>query len=133
MIQELAIDSFIDKDSGLLKIAGTHIAAFITNLKYSRTQENEADRLALLFMNKAGFNMQGAITALNKLKDEAGENSKLAEWLSTHPHPENRLKNVKTAITQLEKNPNHSRGGLKDELLEKAKIKAIEYYLSKNK
>ena len=66
MIQELAIDSFIDKDSGLLKIAGTHIAAFITNLKYSRTQENEADRLALLFMNKAGFNMQGAITALNK-------------------------------------------------------------------
>ena len=33
MIQELAIDSFIDKDSGLLKIAGTHIAAFITNLK----------------------------------------------------------------------------------------------------
>ncbi|MBQ5727470.1 MAG: M48 family metalloprotease, partial [Mailhella sp.] len=37
IIQELAIDSFIDKDSGLLKIAGTHIAAFITNLKYSRT------------------------------------------------------------------------------------------------
>ena len=133
MIQELAIDSFIDKDSGLLKIAGTHIAAFITNLKYSRTQENEADRLALLFMNKAGFNMQGAITALNKFKAEAGENSKWAEWLSTHPHPENRLKNVKTAITQLEKNPNHSWGGLKDELLEKAKVKAIEYYLSKNK
>ena len=132
MIQELAIDSFIDKDSGLLKIAGTHIAAFITNLKYSRTQENEADRLALLFMNKAGFNMQGAITALNKFKVEAGENSKWAEWLSTHPHPENRLKNVKTAITQLEKNPNHSWGGLKDELLEKAKVKAIEYYLSKN-
>ena len=133
MIQELAIDSFIDKDSGLLKIAGTHIAAFITNLKYSRTQENEADRLALLFMNKAGFNMQGAITALNKFKTEAGENSKWAEWLSTHPHPENRLKNVKTAIAQLENNPNHSWGGLKDELLEKAKVKAIEYYLSKSK
>ena len=70
---------------------------------------------------------------MNKFKAEAGENSKWAEWLSTHPHPENRLKNVKTAIAQLENNPNHSWGGLKDELLEKAKVKAIEYYLSKNK
>lgn len=105
MIQELAIDSFIDSDSGMLEIAGAHIAAFITNLKYSRTQEDEADRLALLFMNKAGYNMQGAVTALNKFKAEAGENSKWAEWLSTHPHPENRLKKVKTAIKHLQKNP----------------------------
>ena len=133
MIQELAIDAFIDEESSLFKIVGTYITAFVTNLKYSRVQENEADRLALLYMNKARFNMQGAITALNKFKIEAGKNSKWAEWLSTHPHPENRLKNVKTSIAQLEKNPDHSWGGLKDGLIEKAKVKAIEYYMKKKK
>lgn len=131
VIQELAIDSILDKDSGVFKITGTYIAAFVVNLKYSRAQENEADRLALFYMNKAGYDMQGAVTALNTFKAESGEKSIWKEWLSTHPHPEKRLKNVKTAITQLEKDPDHSWGGLKDELLEKAKIKAIEIYMKR--
>lgn len=129
IIQELAIDSFVDKDSGLLKIAGTHIAAFITNLRYSRTQENEADRLGLLYMNKAHFNLQGAVTALEKFKSETGEKSEWAEWLSTHPHPEKRLSNVLISIRNIEENPDYVWGGVKDTLVEKAKIKAIEYYL----
>lgn len=130
MVQKLAIKEFTEKDSNLFKIVGSHIAAFITNLKYSRIQENEADRLALFYMNKAGFNMQGAVTTLNKFKKSAGSPD-WTEWLSTHPHPEKRLKNVEKAITQLEKDPDHVWGGMKDILLEKAKVKAIEIYLKK--
>ena len=73
--------------------------------------------------------MQGAITALNKFKGDAGEKSAWKEWLSTHPHPENRLKNVQTAIEQLKEDPDHRWGGVKDILLEKAKVKAVELYL----
>jgi predicted Zn-dependent protease len=114
-------------------MTGVTIAKFMTYLTYSRTQENEADRLALLFMNKAGFNMEGAVSTLNKFKVEAGENSKWKEWLSTHPHPENRLKNVQAAIAKLKENPNHVWGGLKDDLIEKAKVKAIKIYLKRKK
>lgn len=133
MIQELAIDAFLEKDSGLFKITGTYIAAFITNLKYSRTQENEADRLALYFLNKAGFPLDGAITALEKFKANAGENSEWKEIVSTHPHPDKRLKNVNKSITQLQKNPDHVWGGLKDALIEKAKVEAVKYYLERKK
>ena len=131
MIQELAIDTFVEKDSNFFKLVGSNIAAFFANLKYSRVQEDEADRLALYYMNKAGFNLQGAISALNKFKQNAGDNDKWKELLSTHPHPENRLKNVETAIGQLKANPDHSWGGLKEILIETAKVKAIKYYLKK--
>ena len=33
----------------------------------------------------------------------------------------------------VEENPDHSWGGLKDDLIEKAKVKAIEYYMKKIK
>ena len=133
MIQELAIDAFLDKESGLFKITGTYIAAFVTNLKYSRAQENEADRLALFYMNKAGFDMQGAVSALNKFKTKSGKKSAWKELLSTHPHPEKRLKNVEKSIVQLQKNPDHIWGGLKELLAEKAKIEAVKYYLEHQK
>ena len=129
IIQEIGIDAFIDKGSNILKIAGTHIAAFMTNMKYSRVQENEADRLSLFYLNKANLNMQSAVTALNKFKADAGKNSVWQELLSSHPHPENRLKNVQTAIEQLQKNPDHRWGGKKDILLETAKVNAVKLYL----
>ena len=129
ILEELALDTLIDKETGLLKIVGSRIAVFMTSMKYSRVQEDEADRLSLFYLNKANFSMQGAITALNKFKGDAGEKSAWKEWLSTHPHPENRLKNVQTAIEQLKEDPDHRWGGVKDILLEKAKVKAIELYL----
>ena len=133
MIQELAIKSFIDKDSSLFKIVGTHLVKFFANLKYSRVQEDEADRLGLYYMNKAGYNMNGAISVLNKFKKESGKNSEWDEWFSTHPHPENRLKNAEAAIKELKENPDHTWGGMKDDLIEAAKLKAIDYYMKKQK
>ena len=132
MVQELAIDAFLDKESGLFKIAGTYITAFIANLKYSRTQEHEADRLALVYMNKAGFDMKAAISVLKRFKNTAGEKKLWKEMLSTHPHPEKRLKNINKSIVQLQKNPDHCWGGIKDKLIEKAKVEAIEYYMKKS-
>lgn len=133
LIQNLAIDAFTDKESGFIKLSGSRLAAFVANLKYSRVQENEADRIALYFLNKAGFELNGAVTALNKFNASAGKNSAWKEWMSSHPHPEKRLENVKTAISQLRTDPEHSWGGTKDVLLEKAKVKAVEYYLKRKK
>ena len=133
IIQTLAIDALIDKDSKSLSMVGADIVRFMANLAYSRTQENEADRLGLLLVNKAKFNITGAISVLNKFQEEAGENSKWKEWLSTHPHPENRLKNVKKAIAELKNNPDHIWGSPNDDSVEEKKVKAIKYYLHINK
>ncbi|MBE6377205.1 MAG: hypothetical protein E7051_00125 [Lentisphaerae bacterium] len=129
MIQELATDTFIDKEKETFKLIGSHIAAFFINLKYSRTQEYEADRLAIYYVSKAGFNTQGAINVLNKFNTT--EEAEWGKWLSTHPTPEKRLKNIKSAVSQLQENPEHIWGSLKDDLLEKAKVKAIKIYMER--
>ena len=133
MIQDLAIDAFIDKESTMFEIVGTKIVRFFANMKYSRIQEDEADRLGLYYVNKAGFDMNGAISVLNRFKKESGKNSEWDEWFSTHPHPDNRLKNVETSMKELKENPDHTWGGMKDDLIEAAKLKAIDYYMKKQK
>jgi predicted Zn-dependent protease len=107
MLQNLAIDKILDDNSSLLEIAGTHIAQFMINMRYSREQENEADRLALVFMNKAGFQLQGAVTMLEKFKNTADIFGEYYELLSSHPHPAKRLENVNRSIAQLNQNPDH--------------------------
>jgi len=107
MLQSLAIAYFIDENSGFIKIGTTQIVSMLANLKYSRLQEDEADRLALVFLHKAGFSYNGAITTLHKFKASHGTNNKFYNWLSTHPHPDQRLENVNRSIAQLNQNPDH--------------------------
>ena len=133
MIQDLAIEKILDKESSIIEIVETGLVRFFANLKYSRIQEDEADRLGLYYMNKAGYDMDGAISVLNFFKSQSGENTKLDEWFSTHPHPENRLKNVEESKSQLKKNPDHTWGGLKEEMIEAGKEKAIEHYMKEGK
>ena len=78
MIQELAIDSFIDKDSGLLKIAGTHIAAFITNLK-EVSGENSMFKIIKQFQS-LGLKLPGT-TELEILMLLAGKKRALQDFL----------------------------------------------------
>lgn len=129
MLQELAIDTFIDKEKETFKLIGSRIAAFFINLKYSRTQEYEADRLAIYYASKAGFDPNGAVNVLNKFNTT--DSSDWEEWLSTHPTPDKRLKNITMAISELKENPEPTWGSLKDDLLEKAKVKAIEIYMAR--
>ena len=105
IIQEVVIE-YVCNDSNSFKVTGAQILRYFANLKYSRVQEDEADRLGVFYMNKAGFNMQGAIAVLNAFK-KMSTNSRLEEWLSDHPNPESRLVNVTTAIAQLQSNPDH--------------------------
>ena len=61
-------------------------------LPYSRTHESEADELGLYFMAMAGYNPRGAPDFWERMNAEGGQRP--PEFLSTHPHPENRIKNM---------------------------------------
>lgn len=62
-------------------------------LPFTRNQESEADVVGLDLMAKAGFNPQGAIELWENMKSATG--SRVPELLSTHPAPENRIKELK--------------------------------------
>lgn len=63
-------------------------------LPYSRQNEYEADDLGSLYAARAGYNPDGGISMLEKLKSLSGGSS-MPEWLSTHPLDDNRIAKIK--------------------------------------
>lgn len=62
-------------------------------LPYSRTHEREADLLGLDIMAEAGFDPRAAIDVWQKMQERA--EGQPPEWLSTHPHPESRIEELR--------------------------------------
>jgi predicted Zn-dependent protease len=60
------------------------------NLKYSRDNETEADRLGLIFAAMAGYDPQLAIPFWQRMAQQSGGNTK-AEIFSDHPSDEKRI------------------------------------------
>ncbi len=67
-------------------------------LPYSRLHENEADRIGLILMARAGYDPLQAVFFWERMNKEAG--SRPPEFLSTHPAPESRIANIRTYIPE---------------------------------
>ncbi|MDD2672228.1 MAG: M48 family metallopeptidase [Syntrophales bacterium] len=67
-------------------------------LPYSRIQENEADRIGLALMAKAGYDPHAAVPLWERMNKEGGPRP--PEFLSTHPAPESRIRNIQGLIPE---------------------------------
>ncbi|OIQ37899.1 MAG: peptidase M48 [Bacteroidetes bacterium MedPE-SWsnd-G1] len=68
-------------------------------LAYSRTHENEADKLGMVFMIMAGYNPEEAIQVWVRMSERANGNSP-PEFLSTHPSNETRIANLRAFLPE---------------------------------
>lgn len=80
------------------------------NLKFSRNDELEADKLGLRLMAQAGYDPR-SMASLMKILEEAG-GARSVEFFSTHPNPENREKLIEQEIKDMY--PNGVPSGLKE-------------------
>lgn len=83
------------------------IAAYFTNLKFSRDDEYEADSCAVKYSHAAGYNPNGLITFFNKINNDS-KASKVTKYFSTHPPTNDRIKKVREQISRLPKQNNSS-------------------------
>lgn len=67
-------------------------AQFGVALPFSRKQENEADRIGMILMARAGYDPEEALKVWERMDQEQ---PKVPEILSTHPAPKSRIKNLK--------------------------------------
>jgi predicted Zn-dependent protease len=74
---------------------GTNVAFL---LPYSRTHESEADRIGLILMAKAGYDPRDAVPFWKRMA--ASGSSGTPEFLSTHPAPETRIKQIEALIPE---------------------------------
>lgn len=93
-------------DSGLGKL-GQEIfsqGSQLLTLRYSRTQETEADNLGITYLRRAGYDPRAMSTVLQSLANQnalearlMGSANRVPEWASTHPDPASR---VRAALNQ---------------------------------
>ncbi|GAA4036785.1 M48 family metalloprotease [Parerythrobacter jejuensis] len=70
----------------------------LLTLRFSRTQELQADELGIQYLTKAGYDPQAMSTVLRSLALQnsldaslQGRNASIPEWASTHPDPASRV------------------------------------------
>ncbi len=67
-------------------------------LPYSRVQESEADHIGLILMAKAGYDPREAVPFWERMNEKGG--SRPPEFLSTHPAPKTRIKDIEAEIPE---------------------------------
>jgi predicted Zn-dependent protease len=68
-------------------------------LKYSRTQESEADRLGLIFMAMAGYDPASAIPFWERMASQGGGGG-TPQFLSTHPSDATRIRDLNSHLPE---------------------------------
>ena len=86
---------------GQLAQLGIGFGANSVLLKNSRTAESQADYNGAEMMADAGYNPVEMARFFEKLQAGAGSNSRLAQFLSDHPNPGNRVQAVQDELREL--------------------------------
>ncbi|MEM7828145.1 MAG: M48 family metallopeptidase [Candidatus Aenigmatarchaeota archaeon] len=77
-------------------------AGVVFLLPYSRLHEEEADHIGLIYMARAGYNPEAAISFWKKMAKEKEQKKGIRppEFLSTHPSDERRVKNLEKLLPE---------------------------------
>jgi len=77
-------------------------------LKFSREDESEADRVGMALMSRAGWDGRGMVEMFEILKKASGRDPSMVEaFFSTHPSPQERIKDLSAVVAA-------HRGGRRD-------------------
>ncbi len=92
------------KISSVNRTAGTNVIGLLTQMgilnPFSRKQESEADYLGLIFASLSGYDIRETSKLWERMK-EANKGKTPPEFLSTHPSPDNRIKNINGWVNEV--------------------------------
>jgi beta-barrel assembly-enhancing protease len=87
-------------DAGIAAIAGSQAAAIQEQRRFSRQNEQEADRIGILNMVKAGYDPRSMPTMFERLMRQYRFDAKPPEFLLTHPVTESRIADTRNRAEQ---------------------------------
>ena len=97
-------------DAGIAAIAGSQAAAIQEQRRFSRQNEQEADRIGIINMEKAGYDPRNMPTMFERLMRQYRFDARPPEFLLTHPVSESRIADTRNRAEQAAK------GGKEDSL-----------------
>ncbi len=95
---QLLLDVALGKNQGAI----VQVLQALGNLRYSRTNESDADEYSVLYLSngQSPYECDGAAGFFQKLEAE-GSSGGPPEFLSTHPSPENRITDIQSMAAEI--------------------------------
>ncbi|MCL2893277.1 beta-barrel assembly-enhancing protease [Brenneria tiliae] len=90
---------------GMAALSGTMAGAQQGIITFTQGNEQEADRIGIQVLQRAGFDPRAMPNFLQKLADQSRYTSKPPEILLTHPLPESRLSDARNRANQMRSTP----------------------------
>lgn len=87
-------------DAGFAAIASTQAAAIQNQLRFSRQNEQEADRIGILNLERAGYDPRAMPALFERLARQYRFEGKPPEFLMTHPVTESRIADTRNRAEQ---------------------------------
>ena len=87
--------SIMAGDMGSIGRIAADGASTLTNLRYSRAYEEEADRRGMELVMKAGIDPSGMVQFFESLERQRGREPRFLRYLSTHPPTADRIQQLK--------------------------------------
>lgn len=87
--------------AGMAALTGTLAGTQQGMISFTQANEQEADRIGIQVLQRAGFDPQAMPSFLQKLADQSRFSSKPPEILLTHPLPDSRLADARNRANQM--------------------------------
>ena len=91
----------VGSNPGLLAQLATGLAGQGALLQYSREQESQADAVAVRLLHQTGYSADGLVHFFVRLAQAEGHTPAVLSFLSNHPAPGDRAREVEQLATQL--------------------------------
>jgi len=105
MLASFVLLATVGGDAGMAALSATQAAAQSSALRYSRTNEQEADRVGMQTLVDAGFDPHAAPTMFERMMQASrySNNERIPEFLRTPPLSENRIADTRNRARQYPK------------------------------
>lgn len=91
-----------NSDYGQWIATGAGLGANLYQARYGRSQESEADEYGIQYMNKAGYDPQGAVELQQKLGElSKGDSNFLSTLMASHPTSQQRMERNRELVANL--------------------------------
>lgn len=100
MVAAIMVGAIGGGDAGMAAVSGVQAATQANQLRYSRGREQEADRVGLNTVVRAGLDPQGMVRMFERMHRAYRHTRKPPEFLLTHPLSETRIADVRSQAQQ---------------------------------
>lgn len=91
----------VNPQAGMAALTSTMAGSSQGIISFTQGNEQEADRIGMRVLTRAGFDPQAMVAFLQKLADQSNSSVNPPEMLLTHPLPDSRLSDVRNRANQM--------------------------------